>query len=1325
MATSALSGVLNPGSLLSTSPAKTVDLDVLQRAAAVVQEQLTKDANIVPDFGDILTARGPASAEYNVVSEDDYTTPFLKDRLIPLPESLWQFYNAAQVETAMGLFPEIERAWLTVNNQLFLWDYNNIQELSSFAEQPDVITAVAIVKPKKGLFIDNISYLLVITTHVSVILIALSSSPAPNSPGHIISLYATDLSIKTDMEMRDVVGTADGRIFMTGVEDGYIYELHYQESDSWFSKRIQLINHSSGGLSSLLPKFGVPAPQDRISNIVADTKRNFIYTLTPKNVLSVYKPDGDKSITHLQTISNILQLAQEKAPGSPALIPGKFRIAALVVIDPAESRMAESRMDIHLMAVTSNGVRLYFSPRHNNYGYSGSGGGGLTLLHVRLPPTNLIRPDGLPNSPPVVINALEYVGVANGMVLASTEGDTGDYIICLSPDLTRIGNLDQNISARPVTVQYSQGAAPSRSALVETVSVLVIKNKIYALAPVKRETASNPAGEPAPSEINELATQFSQPAQKFMFLSPMGLSLVVRRRALDHLLSVLESIYGQTELQPVLAFRDSYGRDQTCAMLLGIACGNSFVDARSSVPAFLSEQTITALQFYYDLGEHPRWDERMTYGAESQGTAVFSGRRQGLAIYMSRLLRPFWKSKVIQTGSNLNSLKESLVQNPRLFQFPTDIPSSRSSSNDQQAWKVEQTSVMELTALISRTIEAMSFVLLLNDYHLGDLIAQCDAETKNMLSNITFEGLITSVTGIHISRALVNVIIDQQIGQQISVDTISQVLQHRCGSFCSTEDVMLYKAKENIRRAAETKNRIEKNNWLSESLRLFAKGAKTIEFEKLREIIGEYQALDFAKGEGNAWWYLTYLLIRFDVGAIELPLICAKAYDSDNAGLDFWLSGQTMVTSDYRGEMYVNRRRCYDLVLDSLEYFERKTVEAGQDTPSPEELSGVRDQAYSLAFSSDDEMFHSTLYDKLIERNMADDLLEMRPPFLEAHLKRDPPTVQKYDLLWQFYVKSGQSLRAAEVLAALAESPNFALDLHARLEFLTLAVGNAKSHPVSDFGRQETAIAFLTDLEDKLDVAQVQIEIYNILTPIIHEYNAPEPLAVFETLSVRLMSVSELYNRVAVPFGFPNIQLMCLNCASDRDDHLVEAIWSRIIAEVVERTEGGALTIGDQLSARIIPLGQKFYSSPYIFPLGESALCQCFKLPFFLHKIAHQLMVQFCLDHKGEIPSGWAPRLFVQCGVPYSPIWDVFHVMYDRQVHPFNDASNIRAVLSDIAVLLADWVDDAQRSTSTRSDLPAGRVDACIEQYLTDRVAPTPETRTKLETVRRQLRQLC
>jgi nuclear pore complex protein Nup155 len=54
----------------------------------------------------------------------------------------------------------------------------------------------------------------------------------------------------------------------------------------------------------------------------------------------------------------------------------------------------------------------------------------------------------------------------------------------------------------------------------------------------------------------------------------------------------------------------------------------------------------------------------------------------------------------------------------------------------------------------------------------------------------------------------------------------------------------------------------------------------------------------------------------------------------------------------------------------------------------------------------------------------------MRPTYLEAYLRREPAALGKYQLLWQFYVKDGQSLRAAEVLGTLAESVEYVVFSH-------------------------------------------------------------------------------------------------------------------------------------------------------------------------------------------------------------------------------------------------------------------------------------------------------
>lgn len=180
----------------------------------------------------------------------------------------------------MGLLPEIERVWISIDHKLFLWDYihrsvppppppqrltPHSQDISSFVDQPDVITHVALVKPRPNVFVDEISSVMVLCTPVSVLLIGLSTSPLPQSGRKDISMYATDMSVPTDVEMSSVVGTPQGRIFMAGSQDGCLYELHYQQSESWFGKRVHLINHSVGTVQSLFPRFSSPKPDGRSS----------------------------------------------------------------------------------------------------------------------------------------------------------------------------------------------------------------------------------------------------------------------------------------------------------------------------------------------------------------------------------------------------------------------------------------------------------------------------------------------------------------------------------------------------------------------------------------------------------------------------------------------------------------------------------------------------------------------------------------------------------------------------------------------------------------------------------------------------------------------------------------------------------------------------------------------------------------------------------------------------------------------------------------------------------------------------------------------------
>ncbi|THH08723.1 hypothetical protein EW145_g2498 [Phellinidium pouzarii] len=1276
-----------------TTRSSILNLPALQGASRLIQDQLIKDAQIIPDLGDMLTIPGGQTSASYTVFPGDYRVPFQKRKHIGIPPTLWEHFQSSKFLCHMGIMTEIERAWIALDHKLFLWDYVEGQELSSFIEQPDVITHVALVKPKHGVFIDEITSLLVICTPVTVILLGLSSQAAagPDYRQHKeIKLYATDMSVSTDgIEMASVVGTSDERIIFLAV----------------------------------------------------DQDRNCIYSLSEHNWISIWKPDSNKSLRKIQTLSNIQKQAQDKAPGAPALVQG-LRLLSLHIIGRRESKTG-----IQLMALSMNGVRLYFSPAtagYGGYGFGAQYGAAepkqIHLVHVRLPPMNLLHPDeqfrpqrmstsmyGAPSQPhpnptACIVKDLTSASYVDGLLVASQPSDVDgkDFIFAISPDLTRIGSLGQAqapapqtpastyYSSAPTTNFYSSGTAV-RPPLTEQATLLYVEGTIWAIAPSRANGSSvraTPTTSPEPLATNELATQFSQARQEFVIVTNVGISHIIKRRAVDHLCDSLEEIHAEGSLQPIFDFRDSFGRDQTCAMLLALASGNTFLAMElnklslyDEVVSLSPEIASVAKQMFYEIGDRPLWVDR-GYGGDGQGNVIFSGRREGFALYFARLVRPLWRAKITNTGPtgqstnfddvalvtvqrNLYALKNFLDRNPQLFSSaPGDhVGSGGRQNNEHDAWKVELSSASHLQTLLCRTVEAISFVLLLIDYHFGDLVSQCDKDTQTMLSTLTYEELITTENGLHVSRALVNVIINSQIGQQISIDTVSDILQQRCGSFCSADDVMLYKARENVRKAVDIKDPTEKQAILGESLRLFTRAARVIEFEKLREISGDYQHLNYAKG------------------AIELPMQCAAVVDEDNIGLSFWAAGCPV--NDSRSDFLSKREQCYDLILHSLSIFD----EQSSKSPTRTDFEDVRNHAYDLAFSSEDPIFHSHLYEWMVQQGMTDTLLEIRPPYLESHLLREPASAYKYQLLWQLYVKNGQFLRAAEALVALAQSTDFDLPLESRLEFLTLAVSNAKSHPVSVGGKHETAIAFLSELEDHLEVAQVQMELLHTLLP-----RANEPGEVGEKIQLlqqRLFNITELYQFYAEPFDLPSIKLLILRVSEHHDEAVVRPIWNAIFDDAI--SEGASDQQADQISATVINYGRRFYPSDSAFPLRYVAL----------------LLVKFTLNDKGVRPHGWAPRVLKECGIPYPEIWDIFHEMYESQVPPFNDQENIQMISSDIAVLLKDWVGDARRPQSplARGDFPVEVIDRTVTKYLEELRPDRKETRINFEDVKQQLRQ--
>lgn len=103
-------------------------------------------------------------------------------------------------------------------------------DIIEYNDQDQIIITVGLVKPRANIFGDQIKYMLVISTPLQIILLAVSMSQQVYHQS--IQLYATNIAIPADdIQMQHITGTEDGRIFMIG-NNGGLYEVEYSVSKS-------------------------------------------------------------------------------------------------------------------------------------------------------------------------------------------------------------------------------------------------------------------------------------------------------------------------------------------------------------------------------------------------------------------------------------------------------------------------------------------------------------------------------------------------------------------------------------------------------------------------------------------------------------------------------------------------------------------------------------------------------------------------------------------------------------------------------------------------------------------------------------------------------------------------------------------------------------------------------------------------------------------------------------------------------------------------------------------------------------------------------------
>ncbi|XP_055641373.1 nuclear pore complex protein Nup154 isoform X2 [Toxorhynchites rutilus septentrionalis] len=577
---------------------------------------------------------------------------------IPIPPEIMEHFKHIKCHCMMGLFPEIGRAWLSIDSDIYIWTYEQSRDVAYFDGLSHLIVSVGLVAPKPGVFIADVKYLLVLTTPVEIVILGVTFGDSKASPNRSITSSTEEMQLlnkpifvlNTDnVAVTCVEGTSDGRIFLGG-RDGCLYEIYYQAESNWFGKRYKKVNHSQGLMSHLVPGiFKVFSENDSISKITIDNSRKLLYVLTEKGAIEAWDIGTDSN-----TVKRLARISQNDIASSAANIqrtiePSVFRpVTALCPLS------ADDSSHLHLIAITQTGVRFYFSTTPILFGIqqqqmlqqlqqqpqqqAGLAGSleqqrpqGLYLLHVRLPPG--YTPNNNVGKPKQVHSAFYSQG---SLLMVSTPQPDQDLLWSLSSE-----------------------PFPSRQNLIESSTVMTMDGQVWAVAEVK----------PKDKITVETPLRAAQVPKKVALLTNQGVHIVSLLKSVDILQQLLLACHGPHN-EAVKAYFQVQTEPQACATSLLLACIETFKGTELgdwAAQAFI----LYGGEPFFDVGAYmggqPAAPRQLSFN--SPATGFVESQPGGPRLFMST---PFSASRPA------SSVQQSLIQQT---QFPVSTPLNQSFGN--------------------------------------------------------------------------------------------------------------------------------------------------------------------------------------------------------------------------------------------------------------------------------------------------------------------------------------------------------------------------------------------------------------------------------------------------------------------------------------------------------------------------------------------------------------------------------------------------------------------------------------------------------------------
>ena len=1299
-----------PSSLLPAPPTEKLAprppeaLKPAERAARSINDSLIGDTRF-PDLDNYLSH--VHSSEYEIQSSGPWA-PFQKVRMYNIPDQIFEQYNKAQVSTIMGLFAELGYAWVAIDNALYMWDYTSPgAELLGFEGQQNSITAVKLVVPRAGVFLPTIKHVIVLATATEVMLLGLGTESGPSSNGGL-TLFQTGITVSVRGLDISVIASSpkSGRIFFGGRTDNDIYELRYQQEERWFSNRSSKVCHTSGMLSSFTIAFATKR-SEFIEQMVVDDSRDLLYTLSSQSSIRAFLIKQDGNLTHLvtklasDTYANIGHIISQNETLNP-----KIKIVSISAVPQTEAAR------YHLVAVTATGYRIYLSATSSGYwssNHTGSGSLSMQAHHVKTPPINGPTAGSGQSQPysgqgqiePVVNvhqpirtlsqtrSAARYTPGYFFCFTAREPSSSSDTLFMSAPDAARLARLPEP-------------GQPSRS--TESAMSLPLGSRAEDIGVCTSYTS--PTNTPA-GYGNELAVQFDSPIPEIAILTNTGVHIIRRRRLVDILAALIQQGGGADGFQnDVNGFIRSYGRTETLSTALAVACGQGSDSSQVNRGSRINDPEVLemARKVFIDYGGKPSYNQNLL--ADNSTPAIDtvrpSPRHAAVALYVARLLRSAWKARVareIRQPSSytvipavplekLRSIQEALSSLQRFFHVnknfiqglsgPGDL-STLGGRNDEVAMQGEHRALHSIVTFVSDTIEGLSFVLVLFDERVEEIVPLLPEQSRPQFLTLTFEELFSTQKGHNLAKELVKAIVNRNIAKGSNVETVAEALRRRCGKFCSQEDVIIFKAQEQLKRAAEAGNNVDfARNLLNESLKLFERVANKLPADYLDSAVKQY------------------IDMHFFAGAISLVLKVAHEIDRANEALSWMTDGNP--ANDPRSLKFDERTRVYNLIHNVINAVDESIKQGPSFVDGRPTLTATRrNEAYDLISRSKDEVFLTNLYDWYLSQGWHERLLAIESPFIVTYLQRKAADdLVHADLLWKFYGQTNQFYEAARCQLQLAQS-SFGLKLDRRIEYLSRARANASTYTPG--GNRKSRQRLLQEIADLLDAANIQDELLSrlkseprLLDPSLPPERRPEVLS---RLDGPILTISDLFNDYADNGGYYDICLIIYEVSDTRDSAMIKQTWQQylqgmhddaVTAITKEQPEAAQpQQPWEAIAEGVRSLGARLQLSESVFPVHTL-------IPILL-KYAYE-------QQRNVAPAHWVVEIFLALEVPCDRLFDVLEAVIYSNEAPVTTAGGRKMVVGDLVYVVEQWLRQSQSKPAGvlfDGDANAARVDRVLE----------------------------